>query len=411
MKFKYRAKNEQGEFFTGQVEASSEEAVIAILQKQELYIISLELIEKEREEDKFFLYRRIKLFDRVPKKDMVLFSRQLSIMFRSKVPLIEALRTFSAQTQNLNFKEKILRISQEVEGGIPFSRAIALYPKVFSPFYIAMVKAGEVSGKLADSLDYLAEHIEREYHLTSKVKSALIYPSLIILVIVVVLLVMIFKIIPQFVLVLEGLGRPLPFITRVIIDLSEGVQEWFLIIIIAIAVIVGTIVYCHYTKKGKDFFHRFYLKLPIMGEVLKMVYVARFAENLSTLIAGGLPITLALIVIEGIIDNVAYKGVIFKTQEAVKKGETISSVLSNHFNLFPPVFVQMVLIGEKTGTLSTILLNIVSFFQKEVERTIDAALSLLEPALIIFLGVVVAIIVLAVLMPLFEGIRGVEGMI
>jgi type IV pilus assembly protein PilC len=403
MKFNYRARNKEGELFMGQIEASSEEAVIAILQKQELYVTFLELIEDETG-DKSFLYKKIKLFDRISGKDIVLFFRQLSIMFRSKVSLLEALRTFSAQTRNHNFREKILKISQEVEGGISFSRALALYPKVFSPFYIAMIKAGEVSGKLSESLNYLADHIEREYHLTAKAKSALIYPSLILLTIFGVLVAMILFIIPQLTIVLEGLGRPLPFLTKMIIDLSDFfIEKGFLIVIIILIVIFLGVKY-YQTKRGKDFFHRFYLKIPIIGGVLKMIYVARFAENLSTLIAGGLPITLALAITGDIIENVAYKEAIFKTQDAVRKGETISSVLSNYPDLFPPVFIQMILVGEKTGTLSTTLLIIVSFYQKEVERTVDAALSLLEPALIIFLGIIVAIVVLAVLMPLYEGL-------
>jgi type IV pilus assembly protein PilC len=405
MKFNYRARDEQGELLTGQIEALSEEAVVVILQKQNLYIISLEMIEEEeKEQEKSILYRKIKFFDRISKNDMVLFSRQLSIMFRSKVPLVEALRTFSNQTQNFNLKEKILRISQEVEGGTSFSRALSLYPKVFSPFYVAMVKTGEISGKLSESLNYLAEHIEKEYHLTAKARGALVYPALVLLVIFVVLTVIIIFIIPQLTLVLEGLGRPLPLPTRIIIVVSNFFINWGLLILIAIPTIIIAFIKYFQTKKGKDFFHRFILKIPIIGEVLKMIYVARFAENLSTLITGGLPITLALAVTGDVIDNVAYKEVIFKTQDAVRKGETISSVLSNYPDLFPPVFVQMVLVGEKTGTLSTTLLTIVSFYQKEVERTIDAALSLLEPILMIFLGAIVALIVIAVLMPLYEGL-------
>jgi type IV pilus assembly protein PilC len=267
-----------------------------------------------------------------------------------------------------------------------------------------MVKAGEVSGKLSESLDYLAEHIEREYHLIAKAKSALIYPSLILLTIIGALTIIIVFIIPDLIVVLEGLGRPLPLPTRMIIGLSEGVRKYGILIFIIIAIIIIINIKYYRTKKGKNFFHRFYLKLPIIGGVLRMIYIARFAENLSTLITGGLPITLALAVTGDIIDNVAYQEVIFKTQDAVKRGETISSVLSNYFDLFPPVFVQMVLVGEKTGTLSTTLLNVVSFYQEEIDRATSAALSLLEPILLIFLGIAVAIIVLAILMPLYKGI-------
>ena len=406
MKFNYQTRTKQGKIHIGQIEAPSKEAAAAFLQKQELYITFLEKAEKE--EEKYFLFRKIKLFERISRKDVVLFSRQLSIMFRSKVSLIEALRAFSVQTPNLNFREKILKISQEVEAGTSFSRALALYPKVFSTFYIAMIKSGEISGKLSDALDYLAEHLEREYHLTAKAKGALVYPSLVIVVIFGALTILILFVIPQLVDVLRGLGRELPFITKVVIGFTDVVREWGLLAIIITAVAVIFSVKYNQTKKGKYFFDHLWLKIPIIGNVLKMIYTARFAENLSTLISGGLPIVRALAVTGDIIDNVVYKEVIFKTQDAVKKGETISSVLSNHLELFPPVFVQMVLVGERTGTLGTTLMNIVSFYQKEVDRTVDAALSLLEPALIIFLGIVVGGIVIAVLMPLYEGL-GVVG--
>jgi len=404
MKFNYQARTEEGVIRSGQVEASSEEAAAIILEKQGLYITLLEAEEDEQKKGIFSRKIKLKIFDKTPRKEVVLFSRQMSIMFHSKVPLIEALRTFSAQTSSRNFREKVLRISQEVEGGISFSRALALYPNIFSTFYVAMIKAGEVSGKLSESLDYLAEHMEREYHLTAKAKGALIYPSLIILVMIGVLAVMTFWIIPQLAEVLEGLGRPLPLPTRIVIGFSDFMKRWILFIVILVPLAIFSTIKYSRTEEGRNFFHRLYLKIPIIGGVLKMIYTARFAENLSTLIAGGLPITRALAVSGDIIDNVAYKEVILKTQEAVKKGETISSVLSSHPELFPPIFTQMVLVGETTGTLGTTLLSVVTFYQKEVNRTIDAALALLEPVLLIFLAIATVGIVLAVLMPLYQGL-------
>ena len=400
MKFNYQARTKEGEIRIGQLNVPSEEAAINFLQKRELYITSLEL--EKKAEKKSFL-GDMKFFKKVSTKDVVLFSRQLSIMFHSKVPLVEALRVFSGQTENKFFKEKILKISQEVEGGITFSRALALHPKVFSPFYVAMVKSGEVSGKLAEALDYLAKHTEREYHLMSKAKGALIYPALIILVIIVVLTILVLFVIPQLFGILKEFNVPLPFITRLIFGITENIRAWGFLGIIIIALIMLFSIHFNKTKKGKSFFDHLWLKIPVVGGVLKMIYITRFAENLSTLIAGGLPIFRALAVTRDILGNTAYKDAVLKTQDAVKKGETMSSVLFNYYNLFPPVFVQMVLVGEKTGTLGTTLMDIVSFYQKEVDRTIDSALALLEPLLMIFLGVVVGAIVVAILLPLYQG--------
>ena len=396
MKFNYQTRTKKGEIRTGQIEASSKETAATLLQKPGIYITFLEAVEAP------FYAQKIKIFERVSRKDIVLFSRQLAIMFRAKAPLVESLKVLFEQTKNVDFQEKILKLSKEVEGGTSLSKALALYPQVFSSFYVAMVRSGEVSGKLSESLDYLAEHLEREYHLLARAKGALIYPCLIVFVVVLVLLLMIFFVIPQLTEVLEGTGQPLPIMTRLTIDLTAGLKNWgFLIIIImAAAAIFGFRYYL--TENGKKFFHRIFLKIPIIGELLKMIYTARFAENLSTLISGGLPIVRALAITGDIIGNVSYKEAIFKTRDAVKKGETISSVLFRYSELFPPVFIQMVLIGERTGTLDSTLMNIVSFYQKETDRTIDNALSILEPALIIFLGLVVAGLMLSVLMPLYQ---------
>ena len=401
MNFNYQARTKKGDVHAGQIEASSKELAVALLRGRGLYVTFLE------EAVPPIYSRRIVLFEKITTKDLALFSRQLAIMFKSRVPLIEALEVLSSQTKNIDFKEKIFKLSEKVEGGTAFSQALALFPKIFSAFYIAMVKSGEVSGKLSEVLNYLADHQEREYHLTAKAKGALIYPCLILFVVLVVLVLMMLFVLPNLIEVLEASGQAIPIFTRAVIGLSDFFTSWWWLIFSILILSIFSIAKYYSTKNGRAFFDRMFLKIPIIGPFLKMVYLSRFAENLSTLISGGLPIIQSLEVVGDIIGNVSYKEVILMAKEEVRKGEMISSTLSRAPELFPPVFVQMVLVGEKTGTVDTTLMNIVDFYQKEVDRAIDNILSILEPALIIFLGVVVAGLMLSILLPLYQSMMSV----
>jgi len=397
MKYNYQARTKTGKSQSGIVEASSREAAISLLRKYGLYVTVLEEVVVPP------LYaKRVKLFERISRSDIVLFSRQLAIMFKSKIPLVEALRTLAAQTQNPDLKERILDLSEEVEGGTAFSNALSRQTEIFSAFYIAMVKSGEVSGTLSKALEYLADHLEREYHLTSKVKGAMLYPALILFVVFLVLALMIFFVIPHLGEVLAGTGQELPVITQLVINSATLLRNWGWAFVLGIILLIFAGFRYRRTKKGKEFFDRTSLAIPVLGPFLKMVNLSRFAENLSTLIAGGLPIAEALQTVGEIVGNVHYQKVIFEARDRVRKGEPISAVLAGAPEVFPPVFTQMVLVGERTGTLDTTLMNIVNFYKGEIDRTVDNLLSVLEPVLIIVLGVIVAGLMLAILVPLYR---------
>ena len=397
MKYNYQARTKKGEVQTGIVEASSREAAIVLLRKYGLYVTILE------EATALPIYaKRLKLFEGITRQDIVLFSRQLSIMFKSKVPLVESLNVLSGQTRNLDLKERILDLSEEVEGGTSFSGALSRHPEIFSSFYISMVKAGEVSGTLSESLEYLADHLEREYHLTSKIRGALLYPALIVVVVLLVLSLMIFFVIPNLSEVLIGSGSELPTATKIVINSAAFLRKFGWVLGLVILLVIFAAFRYYRSQKGKKFFDGLFLKIPVIGPFLKTINLALFAENLSTLISGGLPIASALQTVGEIVGNSRYKEVIFEARDRVRKGETISSVLSAAPEVFPPVFVQMTLVGERTGTLDSTLMNIVNFYKKEIDRTIDNLLSILEPLLIVILGVVVAGLMLAILLPLYQ---------
>jgi len=397
MKFNYQARTKKGEIRTGAVEASSKDVAIELLQRYGLYVTYL----SESGKSPFFA-KKIKLFQRTSLKDIVLFSRQLSIMFKSKVPLIESLRSIANQIENQDFQEKIFNISKEIEGGSPLSKALSKYPKVFSQFYISMVKAGEASGRLDESLDYLANHLEKEYQFRSEVRGAMMYPIMVLIVIFVVLFILTYSVMPNFERIFAESGAQLPQVTKMVIGFSHFLKANGLFVLIGLFVLSVFIYEYYNTKKGKKFFDKLFLKLPIIGPLLKKIYLSQIAENISTLISGGLMITKTLGITGDIIGNLVYKEAVYSAQDDVKRGIPISSVFAGFPDIFPPIFIQMILIGEKTGNLENTLKNIAQFYQKESERSIANVLSLLEPMVIIFFGIVVGGLVFSVFLPLYK---------
>ena len=396
MKFNYQARTKTGEIRTGSVEASSKETAAILLQRYGFYVTFLE------EAVTRFYEKRVKIFERVSVKEVILFSRQLAIMSKSRVPLMEALRVLAVQTKDSDFQEKIVKISEDVEGGTAFSKTISQYPKIFSPFYVATIKAGEAAGSLSNSLDYLAGHLEREYHLTAKIKGALIYPAMIVFVVFAVLGLMIFFVIPNLAEVLATSGAELPLPTKIILGFSNFARKYGWLMALFLAGAAAFTVRYYLSGKGRVFFDKIFLKVPLFGPLLKMVYLSRFAENLSTLVSAGLPITQSLEIITDIIGNTSYKKIVAQTREEVGKGEAISTVLARFPELFPPIFVQMAAVGEKTGTLDSTLMNVVDFYRKEIDLTVDNILTVIEPVMIVFLGLVVGGMMLAILMPLYK---------
>jgi len=286
------------------------------------------------------------------------------------------------------------------------SQALSLYPSIFSSFYINMVKSGETSGKLSGDLVYLADHLERDHNFRSKVTGAMIYPAFVLAVAVIVLILMTTMVIPKLTEVLLSTGQELPWVTKVIIFFSDFMRKWILVIIVAfVAIIVGFLRYKQ-TEEGKKIFDRISLKIPLLGGLSKKVYLTRLAENLSTLISGGLPIAQALEISADVVGNTVYKSILLRTRDEVRRGETISTVLKDYPDEISPLFTQMTVVGEKTGQIDQALMNVVDFYQKETERELDSLISLLEPALIIFLAFIVAFMMIAILMPIYGTVSG-----
>lgn len=398
MKFNYQARTKEGEIRIGQVEAFSKEAAVALLQRHGLYPTFVE------ETKVPFYAREVRLFKRISVRDIVIASRELAIMFRSGVPFIEALNAIAKETKNPKVKEIFLDLSREVEGGTTLSAALSKYPDVFSPFYISMVKSGEISGELPRTLDSLAENIERNYHFTSRIRGALLYPALVIFATLIVCFLVIFVVVPKLVEFSAGIGAELPVFVQVLLEISMFLKKWGVLLLVFLAGIIIALITYFKTPEGKEGFDRFSLKLPFVGSFLKMTYLSRFGENLSTLVSGGIPIAQALEISGEIVGNTLYREIILMAKEAVRSGEQISSVLREYPEIFPPFFYQMTAVGERSGALAKSLLNIASFYEKEVEKTISNLSSILEPALIIFLGGVVGILIFTILNTIYQTI-------
>jgi type IV pilus assembly protein PilC len=398
VKYNYVARTKEGQMQKGIVDASSEEAALSVLQKYGFYVTALEPVK-----DAPIYARQIKIFQKISEKQVVMFARQLSIMFKSQVPIIEALSSIARQTENQDFKEKINRISEDVEGGATLSNAFSMHPKIFSSFFISMIKSGEASGKLSEALDYLADHLENEYNFRAKIKGAMIYPVLVVFVFVCVVILLIYWVLPPLMQILqESSNQELPITTRIIMSLSDFIRKWGWAIGLVLAGGIAFLLRYTKTPAGKEILDKYSLKLPVIGSLLKKIYLARFAENISTLISGGIPIAKALEISGDVVGNNIYKGIIIAARDGVRRGEPISSVLSQYPLEFPPLFVQMAVVGEKTGRMETVFLNIVNFYQKEVDRSIDNLIGLIEPAMLVVMGAGVGFLLVSVMLPLYQ---------
>jgi len=397
MKFNYQARTKSGEIRTGTVEAGTREAAIETLQRHDLVVIFLEKISEIP-----FYARSLKFLQRIKAKEITIFYRQLAILFDADVSPLESLRILTEQTRSPVFKELIFELEKDIRGGEPLSQAMAKHPKVFSSFYVSVVKAGEASGKLHHVLRYLADHAEREYNLTHKVRGAFTYPIVILTVFVIVGTLMMVYVVPQLTSMLEELGQEMPFTTKTLIATSNFLRSWFwLVILIAVALIIGLWKFIK-TEKGRIIWDTLKLRIPIFKGLFQKIYLARFSENLKTLLKGGIPILEALDITASVVGNKVYEKIINQAREKVRKGQTISSAFSSYPKEITPMVSQMVGVGEKTAQLDSILEKVASFYQEEVDRMVDNMTQLIEPIMILVLGVGVGFLVASILLPIYN---------
>jgi len=399
LKFNYQARTREGKIETGIIEASSHEVAVVLLQKYNIFVTSL----KEESKTKDF-FKNIKFETKVSVKDLAIFSRQLAVMLESRVSVIQSLQSLAIQTNKINFKKIILEISSLVEDGIPLSEAFAHFPKIFDNFYVNLIKSGEMSGKISGALYYISDHLEREHEIASQVRQAMIYPIFTVSVLFITVNIIIIFLIPKIEeLIKESNSNPPPF-TVITLNFYKFLENFWWAIMFFLFLFAILIFFYFKTKKGKKIYNRLSLKVPFLGDILRNVFLTRFCGNISTLMSSGISINRALKITGDTADSIVYKEIIGEIENKVSEGEKISSVLVKHQDYFPSFVIQMIKVGEETGKLDKTLMEAVIFYEKEIKRSIDLFLALLEPALIIFLGIIVGLLAVSVFVPLYSTI-------
>ena len=403
MKFNYQAKTSQGNVQTGTVEAANRDSAIETLHRYGLVILE---VTEEQTGFKRLLTGEIAFFNKVKNRDLVIFSRQLAVLFDAEVPLVRALKTLADQAISPVLKKIIMEITADVDAGTAFSQSLEKFPKVFSFFYVSVVRAGEASGRLQEVLNYLADHEEKGYDLSKKVKGALTYPIFIVSSLVLVGAAMMMFVVPQLTSVLEESGQELPFLTKVIIGISDFLRDYWWLCLVLGAGAGGGLWYFLKQPLGKKTWDKIELKLPVFGNLFEKIFLARFAENLGTLIKGGIPIIQSLTITADVVGNSLYRDIILKAREEVRRGNTMYSVFSTDKNV-PPMVSQMIHIGEETGKIDLLLSKIASFYQKDVDNLVENMTSLIQPFLILVLGAAAGVLVAAILLPIYNMSSGI----
>jgi len=317
------------------------------------------------------------------------------------VPVVQSLRILSQQTTNPIFISKITEMADDVDGGMRLSDAMAKHKKIFSHFFVAMVKSGETSGKLDEILQYLADQMEKDYDLISKVKSAMIYPTFIVGGMIVVGFLMMTFVVPKMTQMLEETGAELPLLTRILIGASGFMEHYWYVVLFGMAGLIVLLKFLLRSKTGKLTWDMVKIQMPIFGSLFQKIYIVRFTRSLSTLIRGGVPIASALTITAEVVDNRAYEKLILETVDEVEGGNSIATLFVKS-PIMPKMLAQMMVIGERTGKLDTVLERLSDFYGREIDNLVGGLTSLIEPLILIVMGVGVGGMVAAIMLPMFK---------
>ncbi len=393
--FKYVAKDPAGKTVSGTVEAKDRAVAIDIIRKKDLILVSI--IESAAKMNLSFSFGKPK----VKLDDIVVFSRQLSTMVDAGIPLVGALDILGDQIENRAFGEIIMKVRSDVETGSSLSEAMSKHKTVFSTLFVNMVKAGESSGMLDDILDRLAAYMEKTSALQKKVTSALVYPAVVSGMALGITLLLLLKVIPIFKNIFSGFGAALPTPTLVLLAISDGLQKYFLFVVIVAGVISFLVSKFLKTDKGKLLFDSCLLKMPIFGVLFTKVAISKFTRTLSTLIKSGVPILTSLEIVSKTAGNRAVEVAVDNVSKNVREGENIAEPLAKA-KIFPSMVVRMVSVGEQSGELEKMLSKIADFYDEQVDTAVSGLTSLIEPLIIAFLGLVIGTIVICMFLPIFK---------
>ncbi len=397
MLFTYKAITNTGEKTDGTVEAFNVDSAINQLQKRGLIISQ---INSETEKKKFD-FAFMAMFNRVSNKDVVILSRQMATLFSAQVSALRIFRLLAEQVENPRLKSYLITVADDLQAGSSISNAISKYPDAFSDFYVNMVKSGEESGKLDEIFNYLADYMDRSYAVSSKAKNALIYPAFVVTTFVGVMILMFTVIIPKISVLITDSGQEIPIYTKIVLWMSDLFVNYGLFI--AVGVVIFAFVGWNYskTKEGGEYLDNLALNIPYLGDLYRKLFLSRIADNLNTMILSGIPMLRALEITSAVVGNRTYKNIIDNVFLRVKEGTSLSDALSMYKDI-PNMMTQMVKVGEETGELGAILKSLSNFYQREVVNAVDTMVGLIEPIMIVGLGLGVGTLLAAVLMPIYN---------
>lgn len=397
MLFVYKSLDKNGAEQNGSIDAPNMDLAISSLQRRGLVIVSV----TPEDTGKKVLSLPIPFMKKVKLKEIVMLSRQISTMFEAKVSVMSAFRLLASESENPVLRSKLTQITDDIRGGLPISGSMSKHPDIFSPFYVSMVRAGEESGKLSETFSYLADYLDRQYALTTRAQNALIYPAFVIASFFIVMIVMMVYVIPKLSVIIKEAGQDLPFYTKFIVGASEILASYGLFILLIVAAL-GIYLFRYFqSSKGKEDLSHLKLAIPYVGALYTKLYLSRISDNLNTMITSGISMVRALEITAEVVGNDVYKNILTESAEAIKSGAAVSEVFS-HYPAMPGIMVQMVKVGEETGKLGFVLQKLSVFYEREVNNEVDTLVGLIEPFMIVVLGVAVGILMISVLVPIYN---------
>jgi len=392
MLFTYSAKTYNGKDIKSEIEASSREEAIKILRDKKMIVLDLKEIKSNPLNSIFGL--------NISTKDKLIFIQELAVVLESGMPLVEALENLGEQTSNKKLKKIIEDLSIDVRGGKSFSDSLSKFPNVFSHIFISIIKSGEKSGKMDQTLKRLAEQTQKDYDLQSKVKNALLYPIVILVALTGVLILSLIYVIPQIKKIFEEMDVELPLLTRVILGISSFLTTWWWLFIIIIAGLFFIFLLMRRSLFWKSKWDSFKLKIPIYGPYVKKIYMANFARNLQTMSSAGISINESLIITKDVLNNQEYAKAMDRISNEVENGSALAASIRKE-KIFPLMVSQLISVGEKSGKIDFVLETLSNFYDREVEATTRNLTTVLEPVLTILIGIAVALFIASVIMPIY----------
>lgn len=384
------------------IEAVNRDLAVAGLQRRGLIVTS---IKDEKEQKKWF---EVSVYEKVPQKAVVILSRQISTLFDAQVSALKAFSLLADNNENRLLAEKLHQIVADLQAGSSIANALAKHPDVFSEFYVNMVKAGEESGKLTQVFAYMADYLDRQYALTSKTKHALVYPAFVIGIFIAVMILMFTVVVPKLAAIIQESGQEVPIYTKVVMAISSFLVHYGIFLLVIVVVAFAYLVHLSRTKRGKEALDEARLGIPIVGNLYKKLYLARIADNMDTMLSSGIPIIRAIEITAKVVGNKRYQLVMLDTMESVKAGKSLSGALTMHPDEIPKIMTQIILVGEETGSMGSILKMLAKFYNREVDEAVDTLVGLIEPFMIIALGVGVGLLLVSILVPIYNIAGGIS---